>query len=81
MHAFWRETDEGQRLNQMINLMKNVSMLGGALVLFYVWNQLQDEAGSRSPTRSLAAGSDLDTRRADLGTLRAPPARSRALAS
>jgi hypothetical protein len=22
-----------------------VSMLGGALVLFYVWNQLQDEAG------------------------------------
>jgi putative oxidoreductase len=45
MHAFWRETDEGQRLNQMINFVKNVSMLGGALVLFYVWNQLQDEAG------------------------------------
>jgi putative oxidoreductase len=45
MHAFWRETDPMHRQNQMINFMKNVSMLGGALVLFYTWNQLQGDAG------------------------------------
>ena len=25
--------------------MKNVGLLGGALVLFYTWNQLQGDAG------------------------------------
>jgi double-stranded uracil-DNA glycosylase len=45
MHAFWRETDEMQRLNQMVNFTKNTALLGGALVLFYVWNQLQGDAG------------------------------------
>jgi hypothetical protein len=30
---------------QMVNFVKNVSMAGGALVLFYAFNQLQDEAG------------------------------------
>jgi len=29
----------------MVNFTKNVALLGGALVLFYVWNQLQGEAG------------------------------------
>jgi hypothetical protein len=30
---------------QMVNFVKNVSMAGGALVLFYAFNQLQGEAG------------------------------------
>jgi putative oxidoreductase len=45
MHGFWRETDPMQRANQMAHFSKNVALLGGALVLFYVWNQLQGDAG------------------------------------
>jgi putative oxidoreductase len=45
MHAYWKETDPESRLNQQVNFTKNVSLLGGALVLFYAYNQLQGEAG------------------------------------
>jgi putative oxidoreductase len=45
MHAFWRET-EMQRVLQTVNFVKNTALFGGALVLFYVWNQLQDDAGA-----------------------------------
>ena len=44
MHPFWRET-EMQRVFQTVNFVKNTALFGGALVLFYVWNQLQGEAG------------------------------------
>ena len=45
MHAFWRETDEQTKSNQMAHFMKNMAMAGGALILFYAYNQLQGEAG------------------------------------
>lgn len=45
MHAFWREQDPMQKQSQMFNFMKNTALLGGALALFYVWNQLQGDAG------------------------------------
>src|SRR5918996_1636799 len=45
MHAFWREEDAQTQQMQMVNFVKNVSMAGGALVLFYAFNQLQGEAG------------------------------------
>lgn len=45
MHAFWKETDPQQQANQMAHFLKNMSMAGGALVLFYTWNQLQADAG------------------------------------
>jgi putative oxidoreductase len=45
MHAFWREEEAMQRINQLVNFQKNTAMLGGALVLFYLWNQLQGDAG------------------------------------
>jgi uncharacterized membrane protein YphA (DoxX/SURF4 family) len=45
MHAYWREQDPMQRANQMAHFQKNVAMLGGALILFYAWNQLQGDAG------------------------------------
>ena len=45
MHAFWRETEPMQQQAQMANFMKNTALLGGALALFYAWNQLQGEAG------------------------------------
>lgn len=45
MHAFWKEQDEQTRQIQMAQFMKNVAMLGGALVIFYLYNQLQGDAG------------------------------------
>jgi putative oxidoreductase len=45
MHAFWRETEPMQKQMQTVNFVKNTALLGGALVLFYVWNQLQGDAG------------------------------------
>jgi uncharacterized membrane protein YphA (DoxX/SURF4 family) len=38
MHGFWREQDPGMRMQQMAHFEKNVSLLGAALVLFYVFN-------------------------------------------
>jgi putative oxidoreductase len=45
MHRFWKETDAMQRQAQLTNFQKNNALLGGALVLFYVYNQLQGDAG------------------------------------
>ena len=45
MHAFWKEEDAQMQQVQMVNFVKNVSMAGGALILFYAFNQLQGEAG------------------------------------
>jgi putative oxidoreductase len=44
MHAFWRERDEQQRQIQTVMFMKNVAILGGALVVLYAYNQLQGDA-------------------------------------
>ncbi|HXW06960.1 MAG TPA: DoxX family protein [Vicinamibacterales bacterium] len=32
MHAFWKEQDAQQRMNDMINFTKNMALLGGALL-------------------------------------------------
>src|ERR687891_2957125 len=45
MHAFWKEEDAQMQQVQMVNFVKNVSMAGGALILFCALNQLQFEAG------------------------------------
>ena len=45
MHAFWKETEEQQKQLQMVNFNKNFALLGAALTLFYLWNQLQGGAG------------------------------------
>jgi uncharacterized membrane protein YphA (DoxX/SURF4 family) len=45
MHAFWKETEDQQKQLQMVNFNKNFALLGAALALFYLWNQLQGEAG------------------------------------
>lgn len=44
VHAFWKEQDEQMRQVQMAQFMKNVAMVGGALAIFYIYNQLQGEA-------------------------------------
>jgi len=35
MHAFWKETDPMQQQMQMGNFMKNLSLMGGALIISY----------------------------------------------
>ncbi len=42
MHAFWRESDEQMQQMQMAQFMKNISMAGGALIIFWAYNQGQD---------------------------------------
>jgi putative oxidoreductase len=44
MHAFWREEDAQQQQNQMAHFMKNMALAGAALVMFYAYNQLRDDA-------------------------------------
>jgi uncharacterized membrane protein YphA (DoxX/SURF4 family) len=44
MHAFWREEDPQMQQNQMAHFMKNMAIVGGALVLFFTYNQLQGDA-------------------------------------
>jgi putative oxidoreductase len=46
MHAYWKEEDAQMRTAQQVNFLKNVGLLGGALVIFYTYNQLQGEAGA-----------------------------------
>lgn len=36
MHDFWRVEDPNQRMNDMINFLKNLALLGGALALMAV---------------------------------------------
>jgi uncharacterized membrane protein YphA (DoxX/SURF4 family) len=45
MHAYWKETDPMQKGLQQAMFNKNTALLGGALVLFYTWNQLGADAG------------------------------------
>jgi hypothetical protein len=44
MHAFWKEEDPQMQQNQMAHFMKNIAMAGGALVIFFTYNQLQGDA-------------------------------------
>ncbi len=36
MHAFWKDTDPMQKMNNRINFMKNMALIGAALMLFSV---------------------------------------------
>ena len=44
MHPFWREYDTNARLGQTVHLVKNLGLVGGALLVFFVYNQLGDDA-------------------------------------
>ena len=35
MHNFWQVDDEGQRSNEMIHFMKNLALIGGAILLAF----------------------------------------------
>jgi putative oxidoreductase len=44
MHSFWKETDEQMKAIQMAIFQKNVALIGAALLVFYLYNQLQGDA-------------------------------------
>ena len=44
MHAFWKIEEPQMRAIQMSQFMKNVAMIGAALIVFYLYNQLQGGA-------------------------------------
>lgn len=44
MHAFWRFDDPQMRANQFAHFMKNLAVVGGALVIFWAFNQAQGAA-------------------------------------
>lgn len=50
MHAFWKESDPQARQGEQINFNKNLALIGGLLVVFYLVNQTQDiPAGITGP--------------------------------
>ena len=44
MHPYWKEHDPNARLGQKVHLTKNLGLVGGALLVFFVYNQLGGEA-------------------------------------
>jgi putative oxidoreductase len=44
MHAFWKEAEEQMKQVQIAMFTKNTALLGAALIVFWVYNQLQGEA-------------------------------------
>jgi len=45
MHRFWGETDEQAKQMEMIQFMKDISLLGASLILLYLAWELGDDAG------------------------------------
>lgn len=46
MHAFWKVTDPQEQQVQFAMFFKNLAMLGGAILIFYFYNQGQDVPAS-----------------------------------
>jgi putative oxidoreductase len=49
MHAFWRETNQAAAQLQLVMFLKNLSMLGGALIVTY-FGSGPLSLGARTPT-------------------------------
>jgi uncharacterized membrane protein YphA (DoxX/SURF4 family) len=45
MHAFWKADDPMERLQEQVHFMKDVSLGGGALALFALFQQFGSEIG------------------------------------
>ena len=43
-HGFWRIEDAQEQGNQTGHFMKNIGLVGAALLIFYIYNQLQASA-------------------------------------
>jgi putative oxidoreductase len=42
MHAFWKFDDPQERQMQMVHFMKNVSLIGAALIIFWLFAEAED---------------------------------------
>ena len=38
MHAFWKDTDAGTKINNNISFMKNMALLGASLMMYFIEN-------------------------------------------
>ena len=45
MHPFWKMDDPDQKMQNTIQFWKNTALIGGALVLFYLYQQFGDQTG------------------------------------
>jgi putative oxidoreductase len=45
VHAFWKFEDPQMAQNQMAHFMKNLALAGGALVLFFLFQQFGEDIG------------------------------------
>jgi putative oxidoreductase len=45
MHAFWKMDDPEQKVMNATHFWKNTALIGGALILFYLYQQFGDEIG------------------------------------
>lgn len=45
MHAFWKVEDPQMRIIQMSQFQKNIALTGGALILFYLFQQFGESIG------------------------------------
>jgi uncharacterized membrane protein YphA (DoxX/SURF4 family) len=36
MHAFWKDTDAGSKMNNNIAFMKNMALLGACLMMYFI---------------------------------------------
>jgi uncharacterized membrane protein YphA (DoxX/SURF4 family) len=45
MHAFWKMDDPDQKAMNQTQFWKNTALIGGALILFYLYQQFGDDTG------------------------------------
>jgi putative oxidoreductase len=45
MHAFWKMDDPDQKVLNQTHFFKNTALIGGALILFYLYQQFGSEIG------------------------------------
>jgi putative oxidoreductase len=51
MHNFWAISDPGQRMNEMVNFMKNTALLGGTLMFVAIPRPWPYSVDTRRPIR------------------------------
>ncbi len=44
MHPFWKEPDPQTKLGQQVHFVKNLGLVGGLLVVFYAYDELDADA-------------------------------------
>ena len=44
MHRFWTEDDPQAKLGQQVHFFKNLGLAGGAVLVFFAYHELPDEA-------------------------------------